>query len=195
MRITWPVRSGVRMGAMAAVVLAALLLAACRPASEPENLSEEATATQAAVLADMRTPDMVPAGVIEYHMSPTCGCCEVHQEQMADFAAQNDLEFEIYYEESTTLNYLKRATDIPPTHWACHTAYVEGYYLEGHVPIDAVGWLLEARPENVKGIATRHTVLETSQITWLGNVYYIIYDDGTIQGPISAKKNELSITP
>jgi hypothetical protein len=192
---TWLVRPGVRLGAVAALVLAVLLLVACAPTAEPPATSvrEDAVATVAAELETVRTPEEVPAGVVEYHMSPTCGCCEVHKDLMADFTAENDLEFDIHYQESTTLNYLKRAAGVPPTLWSCHTAYAEGYYLEGHVPIDAVRWLLEARPENVKGIATRHADGETSQVTWLGEVYYIIYDDGTVQGPIPAEIDELSL--
>jgi hypothetical protein len=193
----WYARPGVRFAAAAVIILAGLLLAGCRPAAESPALSarEEATTTVAAGLETMRTPGDVPAGIVEYHMSPTCGCCEVHKEAMAEFTAENDLEFDIQYQESTELNLLKRAADIPPTHWACHTAYAEGYFLEGHVPIDAVRWLLEARPENVKGIATRHADGETSQQTWLGEVYYIIYADGTIQGPIPADVDELSFVP
>jgi hypothetical protein len=193
----WLARPAGRLGMMAAIILAVVLLASCRPAAEPPalNAREEAVATVAAELEAVRTPGEVPAGVVEYHMSPTCGCCEVHKELMAEFTEENGLEFDIQLQESTTLNYLKRAAGVPPTLWSCHTAYVDGYYLEGHVPIDAVRWLLEAKPDNVKGIATRHAEGETSQETWLGEVYYIIYDDDTVQGPIPAEINELSFTP
>jgi hypothetical protein len=187
-----------RPAMLVGLTLALFLVAGCRPAAPQATALEaraEAVATVEAGLESVRTPDQVPLGVIEYHMSPTCGCCEVHKEAMVEFSEENELEFDLQFQESTTLNYLKRAVGIPPTHWACHTAYVDGYYLEGHVPIDAVRWLLAARPDNVKGIATRHADGETSPETWLGEVYYIIYDDGTIQGPIPAEVNELSLTP
>jgi hypothetical protein len=36
--------------------------------------------------------------------------------------------------------------------WSCHTSIVEGYFVEGHVPLEAVGKLLNIRPA-VDGIA------------------------------------------
>jgi hypothetical protein len=194
----WFFRPGTRLSMMAILALAVLLLVACRPATPEPPVSAaraEAVATVQAELESVRKPEEVPAGIVEYHMSPTCGCCEVHKESMELFSEENGLQFDLHLQESTTLNYLKRAAGIPPTHWSCHTAYVDGYYLEGHVPIDAVRWLLAAKPDNVKGIATRHAEGETSQETWLGEVYYIIYEDGTIQGPIPADVNELSLIP
>ncbi len=35
----------------------------------------------------------------------------------------------------------------------CHTAEVDGYVVEGHVPADVIDRLLAERPEGVKGLA------------------------------------------
>ena len=43
------------------------------------------------------------------------------------------------------MDQVKERLKVPPSVWACHTAEVEGYFLEGHVPIDAVRRLLDER--------------------------------------------------
>jgi hypothetical protein len=40
----------------------------------------------------------------------------------------------------------QRGSKVPPSIPACHTAEVNDYFLEGHVPIDAVRKLLSERP-------------------------------------------------
>lgn len=42
---------------------------------------------------------------------------------------------------------------VPPSLRSCHTAEVEGYVLEGHVPGDVVHRLLRERPADVAGLA------------------------------------------
>ena len=41
---------------------------------------------------------------------------------------------------------------VPPSFQTCHTAIVDGYVIEGHVPVAEIRRLLEERPE-VVGIA------------------------------------------
>ena len=47
---------------------------------------------------------------------------------------------------------LKRQLGVPPKLDGCHTATVEGYVIEGHVPADLIDRLLRERPE-VVGLA------------------------------------------
>ena len=47
---------------------------------------------------------------------------------------------------------MKRREGIPDNVASCHTAKVDGYLLEGHVPADAIDKLLAERPD-VAGIA------------------------------------------
>ncbi len=46
----------------------------------------------------------------------------------------------------------RAAAGVPPDLGGCHTAKVEGYVIEGHVPVDAVQRLLAERP-SVKGLS------------------------------------------
>lgn len=41
---------------------------------------------------------------------------------------------------------LKRRRGVPEHLFACHTALVDGYVIEGHVPVDLIEKLLEERP-------------------------------------------------
>ena len=41
---------------------------------------------------------------------------------------------------------VKRKLGVPPALQSCHTAMVEGYVIEGHVPADLIDRLLRERP-------------------------------------------------
>jgi hypothetical protein len=47
---------------------------------------------------------------------------------------------------------VKRRLGVPPALQSCHTAVVEGYVIEGHVPADLIDRLLRERP-SVVGLA------------------------------------------
>ena len=47
---------------------------------------------------------------------------------------------------------VKRRLGVPPALQSCHTALVEGYVIEGHVPADLIDRLLRERP-SVVGLA------------------------------------------
>ncbi len=36
---------------------------------------------------------------------------------------------------------------------SCHTVEIDGYVIEGHVPVAAINKLLKERPDNIRGIA------------------------------------------
>lgn len=50
------------------------------------------------------------------------------------------------------LDAVKREHGVSPSLGSCHTAIVEGYVVEGHVPADVIWRLLDERPD-VVGIA------------------------------------------
>jgi hypothetical protein len=77
--------------------------------------------------------------------TPTCGCCGlwVKHMQAAGFAVQvHDLD---------NLAPIKERVGIPPAMGSCHTAEVDGYFVEGHVPAEDVKRLLRERPK-AKGL-------------------------------------------
>lgn len=76
---------------------------------------------------------------------PNCGCCESWVEvlQAEGFTAKVELM------EFDALQAHKAASGIPAAMVSCHTAHVEGYALEGHVPAADIRRLLAERPQAV----------------------------------------------
>lgn len=55
-------------------------------------------------------------------------------------------------EDTQDLTGVKARYQIPPQLQACHTAIVDGYVVEGHVPVAEIRRLLAERP-NIVGLA------------------------------------------
>ena len=77
---------------------------------------------------------------------PNCGCCNgwVEHLRSAGFAAETV--------DSSALNQIKAKLGVPRELASCHTAEVDGYVIEGHVPAPAIRRLLAERPQ-AKGLA------------------------------------------
>jgi len=84
--------------------------------------------------------------VITVYKSPSCGCCG----KWIDYLRANG--FQVKVEDLDDLSEIKAASGVPRQLQTCHTAVVEGYVVEGHVPADALRSLLHDRPK-VAGIA------------------------------------------
>lgn len=80
------------------------------------------------------------------HKDPYCGCCGAWAKA---FEAAGYL-VETRNEED--MDAVKERLQVPSDVWGCHTAVVDGYYLEGHVPLEAAEKLLKERPP-VAGLA------------------------------------------
>jgi hypothetical protein len=76
----------------------------------------------------------------------TCGCCGLWVEHMR----QNGFEAAVV--DVPDLESIKQKLSVPPNLASCHTALVNGFVVEGHIPADAVRRLLKERPA-VAGIA------------------------------------------
>lgn len=60
--------------------------------------------------------------------------------------------FEVVFENVEDMTPIKSQYGVPLELQSCHTAIVDGYVIEGHVPADAIRRLLSERPE-VIGLA------------------------------------------
>ena len=80
------------------------------------------------------------------YLSPTCGCCSGWVEHIKEFGFEVSLEYRV------DLTMVKEGFAVRPELSSCHTAVVNGYIVEGHVPGDVVRrFLAEAPP--VRGLA------------------------------------------
>lgn len=101
-----------------------------------------------ALVAAMMLPGLAAAQEMVVHKSPDCGCCGA----WADAMAADGFEIRIEHADWAELDALKARLGVAPAHAGCHTATVEGYVVEGHVPAADVRRMLAERPEAV-GIA------------------------------------------
>ena len=60
--------------------------------------------------------------------------------------------FEVKTEDVADMAPVRARFEVKPEHRGCHTAVVDGYVIEGHVPATDIARLLEERPE-VKGLS------------------------------------------
>lgn len=79
------------------------------------------------------------------YRSPSCGCCGA----WIDYVESHGYAVAVRDMADTTA--AKRAASVPEPLYACHTATIDGYTVEGHVPVEAIERLLEERPA-VRGI-------------------------------------------
>ncbi len=87
------------------------------------------------------------AGIeVTMYKSPTCGCCVGHGEELG----KNGFAVEAIHMED--LSPIKAKYNIPYSMQSCHTSIIGDYFVEGHVPIEAINKLLEEQPE-IDGIA------------------------------------------
>ncbi|HRQ63632.1 MAG TPA: DUF411 domain-containing protein [Xanthomonadaceae bacterium] len=118
-----------------AVGIVLIAMSACARDSSPDDQSREG-APQAAQGSQ----------VVVVHKTPWCGCCTAWAEQARAAGFAVDLR------DTDDLGAIKQALGVPPHQASCHTAEVEGYFVEGHVPFDDIRRLLAERPR-ARGIA------------------------------------------
>jgi hypothetical protein len=97
------------------------------------------------ILATIR-PTRAQAPTIVVYKRPECGCCG-HWIDHVKAAG-----FRVSVRNRSDLIDIKDRYAITPALMSCHTAVVEGYAVEGHVPADVIQRLLRERPP-VIGIA------------------------------------------
>ncbi|GLK78124.1 metal-binding protein [Methylopila jiangsuensis] len=80
------------------------------------------------------------------HKDPNCGCCEA----WVDHVRAAGYEAKVLVVPA--MNAIKAKLRVPVGMRSCHTAEIDGYVLEGHVPAAAIARLLAERPK-VRGLA------------------------------------------
>nr|WP_235937634.1 DUF411 domain-containing protein [Marinobacter caseinilyticus] len=83
--------------------------------------------------------------VITVYKSPSCGCCG----DWVKHLEAND--FEVAVRETNNLNPIKMEAGLTSALASCHTAFVDGYVIEGHVPANDIRRLIEQAPK-AKGL-------------------------------------------
>lgn len=77
---------------------------------------------------------------VTVYRSAACGCCGAWAEHMEDAG------FDVEVIEDRDLRAVKAERRVPGSLHSCHTAVVDGYTVEGHVPAADVERMLRERP-------------------------------------------------
>jgi len=105
--------------------------------------------TVALTTAAVRTsPSSTPAHkpTITVYKDPSCGCCKMWIEHLVKNGYRVDAK------DTPNMTEIKRTLGVPEALTACHTAVVNGYLIEGHVPAADIDRLLAQKPR-VAGVA------------------------------------------
>ena len=131
----------------ACLAAAPILLAACSATHSSPAAAAEATASPvqtAAAPAHGPAHSPVPAaesGLLVVHKNAYCGCCVVWIEHMRKAG------FAVEVHDHEDMGPITQRVGVPYAKGSCHTAEIDGYFVEGHVPAGDVKRLLAERPD------------------------------------------------
>jgi len=87
----------------------------------------------------------VQAADMEVYRSEDCSCCG----KWAEYLKKNGFKVRLHNLSPSRLDSIKSEARIPDKYASCHTAKVEGYVIEGHVPAEDIKRLLAERPKAI----------------------------------------------
>ena len=84
---------------------------------------------------------------VTMHKSPYCGCCSLWAEHLREQG------FSVSEVPQDDMIAVKEKYGIPQQLQSCHTAEIDGYIIEGHVPAADILRLLREKPEDARGLS------------------------------------------
>jgi hypothetical protein len=93
-------------------------------------------------LATLQTTTFLRAAPkLVVHRDPSCGCCGAWTEHLRAAG------FSVEIINESDMSGVKARLGVPQQLASCHTAEVDGYVVEGHVPVASIQRLLSERPK------------------------------------------------
>lgn len=120
-------RDSLRAAGSAAILLGAAFLVSCG-STEPVQRSSAPSSSSAA------RPSVV------VYRTPTCGCCKSYEAYLRKHG------FDVQSEVRDDLAPVRSQNGVPSEAASCHTTLLDGYAVEGHVPVEAIDKLLAEQP-------------------------------------------------
>ncbi len=122
-------------------LVALLVVASCEQNKPAENSMSDDT-----VVGENRVGSSLAGQAITLYKAQGCACCEGHIAVLKDEGANVEVI------EMPSVASIKEQYNIPREVQSCHTAIIGDYFVEGHMPIEAIEKLLEEQPD-IDGIA------------------------------------------
>jgi hypothetical protein len=105
---------------------------------------------------------------VEVFKTASCGCCYGY---VLFLKKEN---FKVKQTDMRSLHLIKKKYNIPLEMQSCHTTILGKYFIEGHVPIEAINKLLKEKPD-IDGIALPGMPIGTPGMPGEKKEPYIIY--------------------
>ncbi len=100
------------------------------------------------------SPPAVAGPAITVYKSATCGCCALWVKHLEEAG------FDVTVRETEALQAIKAEHGVGDHLASCHTALIDGYVVEGHVPADDIRSMLASRPD-IAGLAVPGMIIGT----------------------------------
>ena len=136
----------VRMGIGVASIGVALLAGGCAPEASAEDGRTAASTPANAMVDATLAATIAETPTIKVYKSPTCGCCALWVDHMREAG------FELDVEDTDDMIDVKVDAGLPLQLQSCHTALVDGYVFEGHIPAEVIARFLAEKP-SASGLA------------------------------------------
>ncbi len=105
---------------------------------------------------------------VEVFKTPSCGCCYGY----VLFLEKE--KFNVKQTDMRSLHLIKQKYNIPLEMQSCHTTIIGKYFIEGHVPLEAINKLFKELPD-IDGIALPGMPIGTPGMPGEKEEPYIIY--------------------
>ena len=105
---------------------------------------------------------------VEVIKTSSCGCCYGY------VLFLEEEKFKVKQTDMRSLHLIKKKYNIPLEMQSCHTTILGKYFIEGHVPIEAINKLLKEKPD-IDGIALPGMPIGTPGMPGEKEEPYIIY--------------------
>jgi hypothetical protein len=119
-----------------ALTLLTFALTACGSGDGEANAASDAAPVLSST-ADASLPSIL------VYKTASCGCCNGWVEHLQEAG------FNVEARNVSDLMSVKRDAGVPVAMSSCHTAIIDGYTVEGHVPADQIKRMLAERPDIV----------------------------------------------
>ncbi len=83
------------------------------------------------------------------YKNPYCTCCEGH----LSYLREHDVLLTV--ETVEKLDEISQKAGIPAEYQGCHTIFLDGYVIEGHITFEIIQKLLKERPADIVGLSLK----------------------------------------
>ena len=115
---------------------------------------------------------------LDVRNDPGCGCCASWAEYVTEHGATVEVE------PDPERDAFRESRGIPDEAASCHTAVVDGYAIEGHVPVGAIRRLLADRPDAaglaLPGMPADGPGMGGDETTWEAQPVMLVGNDGSM---------------